>query len=113
MSAQWDFIEQAAQSLGIAADAVRKWRVRGVPGRYRLPITQLAQSQGRQVDAEAFDQPPGPRRQNRLAGRTSRPKSPQTSTNRNQGGSNVAPEDSIRARARRPFTGAEYIDSLR
>jgi 4-hydroxyphenylacetate 3-monooxygenase len=112
VSAQWDFIEQAAHSLGIAAEALRKWRVRGVPGRYRLPITRLAESQGRRIEAETFDQPPGPRRQSRPAGRTNRPKSPRTSTDHEQGGSTVTPEASIRASEPRPFTGAEYIDSL-
>jgi 4-hydroxyphenylacetate 3-monooxygenase len=111
MSAEWDFIEQAAHSLGITAEAVRKWRVRGVPGRYRLPISQLAESHGRQV-AEAFDQPPGRRRQIRTASRTNRPKSPQNPTSRHPGESKVTPEDYIRARAPRPFTGAEYIASL-
>ncbi len=112
MSVEWDFIEQAAQSLGIAAEAVRKWRLRGVPGKYRLPITQLAESQGRQVDPQAFDQPPGPRRRRRPAERTNRPKSLQALTSRQRGDSKVVPEDSIRARAPRPFTGAEYIESL-
>jgi 4-hydroxyphenylacetate 3-hydroxylase N terminal len=112
MSAQWDFIERAAHSLGIAAEALRKWRVRGVPGRYRLPITRLAESKGRRIEAETFDQPPGPRRQPRLAGRTNRPKSPPTPSNRKHGGSTVTPEDSIRASEPRPFTGAEYIVSL-
>jgi 4-hydroxyphenylacetate 3-monooxygenase len=112
MSAQWDFIEQAAQSLGIAAEAVRKWRVRGVPGKYRLPIARLAAHHGRQIDPEIFDHPPGPRRHGRPAGAASRPKSLRTATQHNQGDSVVVPEHSIRAGAPRPFTGAEYIESL-
>ena len=111
MSAQWDFIEQAAQSLGIAAEALRKWRVRGVPGRYRLPITRLAESQAGGSRPKLLTSRRGrAAKAARLGGQTGR--NPSTPTNRKQGGSTVTPEDSIRAREPRPFTGAEYIESL-
>jgi hypothetical protein len=112
MSSQWEFIEEAAHSLGIAAETVRKWRVRGVPGRYRLPIAQLALRDGRRVDPQIFDQPPGPRRPGRAAPANRTRSSPAT-IERTEGGSKMAPEDSIGAREPRPFTGAEYVESLR
>jgi 4-hydroxyphenylacetate 3-monooxygenase len=114
MASPWDVIEAAALSLGIAAETVRKWRVRGVPGRYRLPITRLAEKQGRPVDENAFDQPPGPRRGRLHAAAPANPsKSDRMPGRRNPGDSTVTPEDSIRAREPRPFTGAEYVESLR
>src|SRR5271165_1734483 len=117
MPSQWEFIEEAAHMLGIAAETVRKWRVRGVPGRYRLPIVQLANRHGRQVDPKIFDQPPGPRRRGRPAAPAGPTKSPPAVINRdhqrNRRGSKMAPEDSICQGEARPFTGAEYIESLR
>jgi 4-hydroxyphenylacetate 3-monooxygenase len=113
MSRHWDFIEAAAHTLGVSAETVRKWRVRGVPGRYRLPIAQFAARHGRPFDPAAFDQPPGPRRRAASAAPSSRTQSPPKSVERNRRGSTVTPEDSIRAREPRPFTGAEYLDSLR
>jgi 4-hydroxyphenylacetate 3-monooxygenase len=123
MAPEWDFIERAAAAFGVTAEAVRKWRVRGVPGKYRVPIMQLGERQGLRIDAEAFDRPPGP--QGRSAGErkpaeqrepvarkrpTTRLHAP---VRRLQGGMTVAPEDRIRDHQPRPFTGAEYIDSLR
>ena len=113
MSAQWDFIERAAAILGIADEAVRKWRVRGVPGKYRLPIVQLAQRRGLRVEAEAFDRPPGPRRRARPGGGASRPDPHRAPARHSQGDIEVAPEDRIPAGRARPFTGAEYIESLK
>ena len=113
MSLQWEFIEEAAQLLGIAAETVRKWRVRGVPGRYRLPIVQLAHRHGRQVDPEFFDRPPGPRRRGRGTGASARTKPSSRVIKRDQEGSKMVPEDSICKGEPRPFTGAEYIASLR
>ncbi|MFZ3233978.1 MAG: hypothetical protein WA184_01240, partial [Stellaceae bacterium] len=114
MASQWDVIEDAARSLGVAAETVRKWRVRGVPGRYRLAITRLTESQGRQVDEKAFDQPPGPRRGRSSAAAPHNPaRSNRMPGSHNPGERNVTPEDSIRGRAPRPFTGTEYVESLR
>jgi hypothetical protein len=62
MLSQWDFIEQAAGRLDITDEAFRKWRVRGVPPRYRLEIVDDAAREGFALDRAAFDQPPGPKR---------------------------------------------------
>ncbi len=123
MSAQWDFIEHAAAALGIAAEAVRKWRVRGVPGKYRVPILQMGERRGLRIGAEAFDRPPGPRGRRADARRPAdqdEPDAGELQTTRHlapkgrlQGGIDLAPEDRISDRQPRPFTGAEYIDSLR
>jgi DNA-binding transcriptional regulator YiaG len=47
---QWEFIEEAARSLGISTDTVRKWRGRGVPGRFRLPIVKFDSRHGLPLD---------------------------------------------------------------
>jgi 4-hydroxyphenylacetate 3-monooxygenase len=113
MAPQWEFIEEAAHSLGISAETVRKWRVRGVPGRFRLPIVEFASRHGRPLDPAVFDQPPGPRRSTGRAAATAPTQSPPKPVERIRRGSKVAPENSIRAREPRPFTGAEYVESLR
>jgi 4-hydroxyphenylacetate 3-monooxygenase len=112
MSAPWDFIEAAASALGVAPETVRKWRVRGVPGRWRLPIAELARRQGREFDPQLFDRPPGPARA-RVAARTTPAQSSANPLKTKEGGPAVAPEDHIRAPVPRPFTGAEYVESLR
>jgi 4-hydroxyphenylacetate 3-monooxygenase len=123
MSAEWDFIERAASAFGITAEAIRKWRLRGVPGKYRVPIMQLGERQGLRIDVQAFDRPPGPQRRRKGARKPADRREPisrehRTASNRApqrrlQGGIRVAPEDRIHDREPRPFTGAEYIDSLR
>ena len=62
MSAQWDFIERAGSALGVSAEALRKWRVRGVPGKFRLALVDQAEHEGFSLDRSAFDEPPGSRR---------------------------------------------------
>jgi hypothetical protein len=62
MLSQWDFIEQAAGRLGVTDEAFRKWRVRGVPSRYRLEIVDDAAREKFAFDRAAFDRPPGPKR---------------------------------------------------
>src|SRR5215472_14973526 len=109
---EWDFIEQAAHRLGVGDEALRKWRVRGVPGRWRLPIAELAAAGGMPFATDAFDRPPGPRRSRRADILSDRLAATAGSTQRNQGDRIMTPEDHIRARAPRPFTGAEYIESL-
>jgi hypothetical protein len=62
MSSHWNFIEQVAGRLGVTGEAFRKWRVRGVPLRYRLDIVDDAAREGFAFDRAAFDEPPGPKR---------------------------------------------------
>lgn len=59
---QWEFIERAADGLGITAENFRKWRTRGVPRMYRLEIVELAVKAGFALDKRAFDAPPGSKR---------------------------------------------------
>lgn len=54
----WEFIERFARENKVADEAIRKWRVRGVPHRWRLPIASAA---GPEFRVAAFDDPPGPR----------------------------------------------------
>jgi hypothetical protein len=61
MSEQWSFIERAGKKLRIGQDAIRKWRVRGVPTRHRLAIVDMASAEGFALDRVAFDDPPGPK----------------------------------------------------
>ena len=62
ISEQWEFIEKAALDIGVEAEAFRKWRVRGVPHQWRLPIVDTALRQGFILDRDEFDTPPGPKR---------------------------------------------------
>lgn len=54
----WQFIDQTAEKLGVGADARRKWRERGVPHKWRIPILEAAQKARRKLDPRVFDQPP-------------------------------------------------------
>ena len=56
----WGAIERIAIELGIGAEAVRKWRARGVPRSWRLDL--LRADKLREIVEEDFDNPPGPRR---------------------------------------------------
>jgi hypothetical protein len=58
---QWDFIETAANELGVSAEAFRKWRTRGVPRMYHLSVVDIAARERFALDRAAFDEPPGPR----------------------------------------------------
>lgn len=55
----WDKIERLARELGASGEAIRKWRVRGVPTRWQLRF--ISHPVGRKLDRAAFDAPPGPR----------------------------------------------------
>jgi hypothetical protein len=57
----WDAIERVALELGIGAEAIRKWRIRGVPRSWRLDL--LRADTRREIDEKDFARPPGPRRQ--------------------------------------------------
>ncbi len=63
MLRDWDIIEKAGREIGVSDEALRKWRVRGVPGRFHLQIVKIAQRDGLNLNDSAFDAPPGPRRQ--------------------------------------------------
>lgn len=58
----WDFIEATAAELGVSAEAVRKWRIRGVPYQWRLRLLDIADAAGFSLDRREFDRPPGPKR---------------------------------------------------
>lgn len=56
----WEAIERIArEQLGVEAETLRKWRVRGVPLSRRLDIVNA--DTGHEVDQRDFDNPPGPR----------------------------------------------------
>jgi len=57
-SSQWNFIEAAATKRGVTAEALRKWRVRGVPHKDRLDILDDAVAAGVALDRSIFDTPP-------------------------------------------------------
>ena len=59
----WDAIERIALELGVGAEALRKWRIRGVPRAWRLDL--LRADTRREIVEQDFDNPPGPRRQGR------------------------------------------------
>ena len=61
----WDAIERIASGLGVGAEALRKWRSRGVPRAWRLDLLRADLS--REINEEDFDKPPGPRRSEKAA----------------------------------------------
>jgi hypothetical protein len=56
---QWLFIERRAAELGVSAEALRKWRERTVPHKYRLGLIRDAAAAGITIDDSTFDHPPG------------------------------------------------------
>jgi hypothetical protein len=61
-SQQWAFIEAEAAALGVGPKALEKWRVRGVPYRWRLPLLDRAHHRKIMLSREIFDNPPFERR---------------------------------------------------
>lgn len=56
---QWKLIEEAAASMGVDAEARRKWRERGrVAYRWRLPILNYVKANKKRLDPAIFDQIP-------------------------------------------------------
>jgi hypothetical protein len=56
---QWKFIEAtAAQRHAVGPEALRKWRVRGVPHRFRLSLVEEADRKHIKLDRSIFDSPP-------------------------------------------------------
>jgi hypothetical protein len=58
---QWRFIEAVAKEAGVSEEALRKWRIRGVPTSRRLAIVDAARDAGFDLDRGVFDNPPGPK----------------------------------------------------
>ncbi len=56
----WDAIERVGAEIGVGAEALRKWRIRGVPRAWRLDL--LRADRLREINEADFDKPPGPRR---------------------------------------------------
>jgi hypothetical protein len=50
----WERIDTTAATLGVKYDARRKWKERGVPHRWRLPLIQAS---GGHLTANDFDRP--------------------------------------------------------
>lgn len=61
-SEQWAFIEAEAKLFGVGAAALEKWRTRGVPHRWRLPLLDRAAQINFILYREIFDHPPSARR---------------------------------------------------
>jgi hypothetical protein len=55
----WHAIERIARGLGVGAEAIRKWRIRGVPRSWRLDL--LRADLRREISEVDFDNPPGPK----------------------------------------------------
>ena len=53
-------IDDIAKELGVTAAARKKWRQRGVPHRWRLPIMRAAAGRGVVVPDSAFEAPDRP-----------------------------------------------------
>ncbi len=53
----WDFIEQWALAHGVTDEAVRKWLVRGVPGKFHLEIVEAARRSGVRITADYLRSP--------------------------------------------------------
>lgn len=60
MREAWTEIERLGRQLGAGEEAMRKWRVRGVPPKWQIKIMDA--DEAGKIDREAFDAPPGPRR---------------------------------------------------
>jgi hypothetical protein len=54
-TATWAIIDRIASELGILRETRKKWRQRGVPHRWRLPILQKANDAGETIPAGAFN----------------------------------------------------------
>lgn len=59
-ASSWDAIERIGANLGVGPEALRKWRIRGVPRAWRLDL--LRADFHRELNEQDFDRPPGPKR---------------------------------------------------
>jgi hypothetical protein len=64
---QWEFVVQTAEKFGVGPDARIKWRQRGVPHRWRLPLIKEATAARVKLDEAIFDDPPPARRERAMA----------------------------------------------
>jgi hypothetical protein len=60
MQDAWAEIERLGREFGAGDEAIRKWRLRGVPAKWQLRF--IGDPVGRLIDRAAFDNPPGSRR---------------------------------------------------
>jgi hypothetical protein len=51
-SLDWTIVDRAAEALGVTKDSLKKWRQRGVPHRWRIPLIRQT---GGIIAAEQFD----------------------------------------------------------
>jgi len=54
----WNIIDTCGEELGVKAEARRKWRERGVPGKWHLALIQKARDNGMHLPAESLLQRP-------------------------------------------------------
>lgn len=50
-----DLLRELAKELGVTPAAMKKWRQRGVPHRWRLPLLRKAEERGVALPDEAFE----------------------------------------------------------
>ncbi|MGB0854884.1 MAG: hypothetical protein ACPGSI_16430 [Pikeienuella sp.] len=50
-----EIIEPMAREMGVSAVAVEKWRERGVPHKWRLPLLDEAEKRGIDIDRAWFE----------------------------------------------------------
>jgi hypothetical protein len=49
MSNRWELIERLALEMGVTKVALDKWRIRGVPYRFHLPLIRAAQKKTKAI----------------------------------------------------------------
>ena len=54
----WETIDELAKRMGVGDHARHKWRQRGVPHRYRLPLLERAQQLGKTLTKDDFEPSP-------------------------------------------------------
>lgn len=54
----WDAILQIGRELGVDAEVLRKWRTRGVPFRYHVPLIERMRARGLAIDIDELRSPP-------------------------------------------------------
>lgn len=56
----WPIIKEIGTAQGVSSDALKQWKRRGVPGKFRLPIVRLAAERGIAIPDAALDSPAEP-----------------------------------------------------
>lgn len=54
----WQLINRLGADLGAKPAARLKWRQRGVPHKWRIPLLQAAEAAGEHIPLEAMSNPP-------------------------------------------------------